>query len=725
MRQIVQFSGNGKIAVVEAPEPRLAARRVKIRTLCSLVSAGTERSKIELGEKSLLGKARARPDLVSKVWEKAQREGLWSTYRAVRERLDAATPLGYSLAGVVTEVGAEAEGVRPGDLVAAAGAGFANHADYVVVPHTLVASIPEGVSTEDAAFTTLGAIALQGIRQTAPLLGETFLVLGLGLIGQLTTRLLRANGCHVIGYDPASRLVDLARRNGAVGVASEEDIIPAVLERTGGYGVDGTIVCASSRSNGPIVTAGEATRERGRVVVVGAVPMDVPREPYYMKEIDLRLSRSYGPGRYDSRHEEGGIDYPFGYVRFTEGRNMQAFLELLAGRRIAVADLVTHRFAVEEATQAYDLLSGARQEPYLGIVISYPEPEGRAPPFTGPVRARGALDAVSKPSVAFIGAGNYAVSKLLPVLRDGGRVRLGRICTASGRSAADIAQRFGFAGVAQQPTEVFEGPDEIVFVATRHSTHCSLAAQALKAGKHVFVEKPLCLTGEELIDLCETYSEASGQLMVGFNRRFAPFTGQMRQHFQGSGIRHIVIRVNAGQLAADHWSLNPSEGGRVVGEACHFVDLACALADSAPATVHATTAVGPGVSAGSAQSSHIHMVLRNGATASIVYAAEGSAALAKERIEAHGGGKSAVIEDWRELILYPTHGKPSRRREVQDKGQKAMIETFLASLGAGDRAISPSLLFAVSEATVAIVESARTGETVAVGDYTSLDTAHG
>lgn len=720
MRQIVQYAGSGKISVIDSPEPMMVRHRVKIRTMHSLISAGTERTKVEMGEKSLIGKARARPDLVAKVVAKAKKEGLWSTFTTVRNRLAEATPLGYSLAGIVEEVGPEAEGVRPGDFVAAAGAGFANHADYVVVPHTLVAPLPDGVDTQSGAFATIGAIALQGIRQAQPQIGETFLVIGLGLIGQITAQILQANGCRVLAYDLVDDLVERAIRSGAIGISSAEDVVSTVLAMTDGYGVDGVIITASSESNEPVALAGEVTREKGRVVVVGAVSLNLPREPYYMKEIDFRFSRSYGPGRYDFQHEEGGQDYPFGYVRFTEGRNMRAFLDLVAQKRVDVAGLITHTLDIDDAPRAYDLLSN--KTPCLGILLSYPvDVRKNKIAIVTPVPRSRFLE--SEVSISFVGAGNYATSKLIPALKRAGGVRFNYVCTASGRSASDIANRFDFAGVADTPEDVFATSTDAVFIVSRHSSHATLAEASLRAEKHTFVEKPLCVTTAELETLVDAYSAANVQLMVGLNRRFSPMVQDILRYFGPSIVQTVTIRVNAGPLPSGHWSLDATEGGRVLGEISHFIDLAVALTGSMPASVYAVAALGPGISAATAQTSHIQLVMRNGALVSIIYFPDGSPALFKERIECHGGGKSAVIDDFRELSLYGA-GSRQLRKGAQDKGQDAMIVAFLSSVKTGRPAISPSSLFSVSEATLAIVESARRGQPVDITNYDYLDHSH-
>jgi polar amino acid transport system substrate-binding protein len=481
--------------------------------------------------------------------------------------------------------------------------------------------------------------------------------------------------------------------------------------------VDGTIITASTQSNEPVVTAGEATREKGRVVVVGAVGLDLPREPYYLKEIDFRIARSYGPGRYDSHHEEGGNDYPFGYVRFTEGRNIAAFLNLVADRRIDVDNLITDRFTVDQAPEAYRLLSADGGAPRLGILIHYPERTETKISIPAGVR-KSAGSGI--PAASFIGAGNYASGKLIPACEKRAEFELDMVCTATGRTAHAVHDRFKFRHIASSPEEVLSSSTEVVFIATRHSTHASLVLQALRSGKHTFVEKPLCIRREELEPLAHAFANSSSQLMVGFNRRFAPLTEAAIAFFRGSGITAVAIRINAGRLPSGHWSLSEGEGGRIVGEACHFVDLAAALTRSVPISVQAIPVLNGGHAPGNAETCAIQILMRNGAIASIVYAATGSSSLAKERVECHGGGRSAVIDDFRELALYDSGVKRQRSR-VQDKGQAQMVAAFAQSIRTGVPAIPAGTIFAVSDCTIAAIESAASGRRIAVADYRALD----
>jgi polar amino acid transport system substrate-binding protein len=701
----------GEISVDDVPVPALGDRFVLVRNVRSVISAGTEKTKIDMGRKSLLGKAAARPDLVKQVIRKLQREGLAKTLQTVRARLDAPSPLGYSSAGIVVAVGGDVPGIQVGDRVACGGAGYANHAELVAVPRNLVARIPDGVSFDEAAFATLGAIALQGVRLLEPRLGETYLVLGLGLLGQVGVQLLLANGCRVIGTDLNPDLCRRAEALGAIARSSLDDVRQACLGATAGRGVDGVLICAGTASNQPIELSGEITRERGRVVVVGAVGMDIPREPFFKKEIGVVISRSYGPGRYDPFYEEQGNDYPYGYVRFTEQRNMATFLDLLQCRRIDVAGLVTHRFPLEESPAAYRLLEGERREPYLGILLEYAPDSGAG--GESRIGVRPAAVGGDALRIAAYGAGNYATATLLPAVAKLPGVRLGGIATASGRSAKGVAEQFGFEYCASGLDELVGGDTDAVMIMTRHDSHASSVIAALRAGRHVYVEKPLALDAEQLSLVVEALrAKPDRQLMVGFNRRFAPLTLRLQEHFAGISTPPLVqIRVNAGAIPADHWVHDARQGGgRLIGEGCHFVDLAAALCGSRPVEVHAIATHRADRTPLNNDNCVISLRFANGAAASIAYCADGSAGMPKERVEMFGGGRSAVLDDFRRAELYAANGD---RREVtlprQDKGQAAMLAAWVAGLRSGEPCVPIEDLLASSLATIRAAESLTVG----------------
>ena len=719
MKQVTHTLRDGRIEVVDVPVPSLTDKFVLVRTTASVISAGTEKTKIDMGRKSLMQKARARPELVHQVIRKLRSEGFAKTLNTVHARLGAANPLGYSSAGVAVAVGGMVEGVRPGDRVACGGVGYANHAELAIVPKNLLVTLPAAVSDEEAAFATLGAIALQGVRLADPKLGETVLVLGLGLLGQIAVQLLRANGCRVLGIDLDSSLVRLAEKFGATGI-SNADAETACREMTGGHGVDAVLVCAGTSSNQPIELCGQITREKGRVVVVGAVRMDIPREDFFKKEISVVISRSYGPGRYDPEYEEHGNDYPIGYVRFTEQRNMQTIVELIEQRKLDVRTLITHRFPVDDAVRAYQLLEGDKREPYLGIVLTYGvDADVAAPAPRLSVSSRGVVR--DRIGISMIGAGNYATASLLPVLRETADVELRGLSTSSGRTAAGVAKQFGFQFCASEIDELLADDTDALLVVTRHNTHAPYVCKALQAGKHVYVEKPLALTMPELCDIVLAHKAGRlAQLMVGFNRRWAPLTVGVKRHFEAVRSPRVVsVRVNAGYISPDHWIQDPQfGGGRLIGEACHFVDLASALIGADPIEVHAFGVVKSGVSALLNDNVCISLRFADGSVANLTYTADGSKAMAKERIEVFGGGRSAVIDDFCEATLHVGDATTSRLRSSrQDKGQKAMLMAWIAGLRTGVPALPLDTALSVSAATIAAVESLTVGQAVTVGPH--------
>ena len=738
MKQILQSYRTGKLAIAEVPAPGVEAGSVLVLTTASLVSAGTEKSALSLAKKSLAGKARERPDLVRKVLERAARDGFLAAGLAALAKLDAPLPLGYSCAGRVLAVGSGVSGFAVGDRVACAGARAANHAEVNLVPQHLCALIPAAVPDEDAAFVTLGAIALHGVRQAQATLGETFAVIGLGLIGQLVAQLLRASGCVVLGIDLDPGRVSLASALGAEAALLRSGLSgdPAEVARamTAGRGVDGVIIAAATASNDPVALAGELCRDRGRVVALGAVGMDVPRRPYYDKELSLIQSRSYGPGRYDPDYEERGIDYPIGYVRWTEGRNLEAFLAQCALGRVKVAPLVTHRFTIERAAEAYALLEGAKSEGAsaadpigaarpgepLGILLTYPAQEVptrtvRLTPIPGRLtrRARAAGDAIV---VGVIGAGNFAAGTLLPLLAANHRFDLTAIASARGVSARHAAERHRIPLATTDAQALLSEPSiDAVVIATRHHLHAAQAEAALLAGKHVYVEKPLALNEDELSRVIAAPLAAGQQLMVGYNRRFAPLFLELQASFAGRRAPLVIdYRINAGPIADDSWIHQPGEGGgRIIGEVCHFIDLCCALTGSVPVTVYAQGVTAQG-SARADDNAILSLRFLDGSIAAIAYVATGDPSAGKERIEVLGDGATAVLEDFRRLEARRA-GKVHRSRTLaQDKGHRGGLAAFARAIASGEPAIPLATLFAVSRATFAAVDSLRSGEKVSV-----------
>jgi predicted dehydrogenase/threonine dehydrogenase-like Zn-dependent dehydrogenase len=661
---------------------------------------------MELARKSLLGKARERPDQVRRVLEKLRQEGLFSTLAQVRERLDEPMSMGYSSAGVVLAAGAGVQEFKPGERVASNGP----HAGVVSVPAHLCALVPEHVAFAPAAFGVIAAVALQGVRLSRAALGETAFVIGLGLVGQITVALLKAAGARVLGTDPETSKCDLAYKMGAdlarPGLSAGE-----VAGLTAGLGADVVLITASTPSDGPIALAGEAVRQKGRVVAVGAVGLNLPRRPYYFKETEFVVSMSYGPGRYDPRYEEGGQDYPPAYVRWTEQRNLQAVLELMSSGRLEVSPLISHRFQIENAAAAYELIESGR-EPYLGIVLEYPEAAGERRVPRLELKARPAAGALG---VGCLGAGNFARLVLLPALARSGGLHLRILCSAGGLSAEHSGQKLGFDAVTADEDEVFNDPGvQAVFILTRHHLHAGQVLKAIRAGKHVFVEKPLALSVEELAAIEAALREKGDSaplLMVGFNRRFAPAAGRVRQVFAGaSEPLTVAIRFNSGEIPPEHWTQDELlGGGRIIGEACHAIDLATYLVGSPPVRVFAESIGGRGAPAVRDDQCFITLRHASGSVSSVAYLSGGDKAFPKERVEMFGAGRVAVIEDFRETVTC-IGGKTQKVGRRQDKGHGAELAAWTRSLKAGGASpISWEELRSVSLASILAVRSLREG----------------
>ncbi len=713
MQQIVQNIRHGELRVLSVPDPIATPGHVVIANAASAVSAGTEKTLRGLARKSLLQKARSRPDRVRQVLAKLRHEGIFKTIERVRRKLAEPMALGYSSAGVVLACGAGVQQLEPGDRVASNGP----HAGVVSVPIHLCARIPDGVSFDHAAFAVIGSIALQGVRLSRLGLGETALVIGLGLVGQMTVSLLAAAGCRVIATDLDPARCDLARRMGAK-AARPKMRARDVAELTGGWGADAVLIAAATASDEPIILAGNAARKKARVVVVGAVGMTLPRDPYYKKEIEIVVSCSYGPGRYDPVYEDGGHDYPPAYVRWTEQRNIQAVLDFMATGQLDVAPLITHRFPVTEAETAYDLIESGR-EPFMGVVLEYPEVDSAGPPGRQPSRKL-ELSAPPAPAgtagIGCIGAGSFARGILLPALHKfRGRLRPRVICSARGLSAADQGRELGFEIATTDEREVYSDPEvAAVFILTRHHLHAEQVVRGIEAGKHVFVEKPLALSLEEIarIEQALEGSERPPLLMVGFNRRFAPAARRLKEVFvEVAAPLTVSIRFNAGSTSPDHWTQDEKVGGgRLVGEACHAVDLATYLTGSPPVRVHAESVGGPNRPAVTDDQCFILLRHANGSVSSIGYLAGGDPAFPKERIEVIGGGRVGVVEDFREVVTV-VGGKRTRSKTLgQDKGHRAEVARFAEALvSGGPSPISWREIRAVSLASILAVRSLREG----------------
>ena len=673
MKQVTQRMRDGQVEVLEVPMPSVSAEGVLVDVRASLLSAGTERTKVQAGRKNLVQKARARPDQVALVVEKARRDGIRETVAAVRTRLDDPSVLGYSSAGVVLAVGAAVRDLAPGDRVACGGAS-AVHAEVENVPGNLCVRLPDAVSFEHGAFATVGAIAMHGVRQADVRLGERVAVIGQGLVGQLAGKLLRAAGCTVVGVDLDEAILERARSAGAIDVvAPRRQLDPVSLPPAVGD-CDAVLITAATPSDDPVQLAAALCRDRGRVVIVGDVGLRIPRAPYYDKEIDLRLSRSYGPGRYDPVYEERGIDYPIGYVRWTEQRNMQAFVDLIGARRLDVGALITERVAVQDAPAAYDRLASSAQSP-LGIVIEY------QPNAIEPARPHSAAAPPSDARFGLIGAGSFASRVLLPGLGAAG-FELVCVASATGLSAAGVTERFPKAR-ACDPDGVLDDPAaSVIVIATRHASHAALSVRALRGDKAVYVEKPPCLTWEELA-LLERAREESGQvLFVGFNRRHAPLVAELKAHATSRGHPvEILIRVNAGTLPVEHWLNDVAEGGgRLLGEGCHFVDLASWIAGAVPERVSCVVRPRKGETIQTAQRFSISLEYADGSLATIVYTDGGASGLPKELIEVHAGGRSAILDDFRSLELRDGSKRRRSGSRTQDKGHQRQFVALREAL---------------------------------------------
>lgn len=720
MKILGQTMKDGAVRVFETPEPMIAPGFVRVLTHYSAISPGTEGNKIVTGKMSLIGKARAKPDQVKMVLGMVGQLGLRNTIQKVRDKLDGAQPLGYSLAGEVIEIGPGVDSVKVGDMVACAGGNYANHADQVVVPVNLVCRIPDQVSPEAAAMTTLAAIAMQGLRLSSPTLGETAVVIGLGPIGLMACQLLKANGCRVfaadISADSSARAREVARAD-MVAQIGKDPIQSQVMEFTRGQGADLVLICAATASSDPVILAGEICRKKGRVVVVGAVGMDLPRANYYEKEINFSVSCSYGPGRYDPSYEEGGLDYPYGYVRWTEGRNMEAVLDLMASGAFDPLPMVTHRFSLDDAPQAYEMIA-ARSEPYCGILVEYDRPSSGSGPKG--VEFRAGRPTSGKIGVGFVGAGSFAQTFLLPPFRDHSNTQLTSIFTRTGLTATDVGQRQGFARALATADEVISHEDtRAVVIATRHDQHGPLTLAALRAGRHVFVEKPLCLTLDQLREIYReaVKRDAAGNLplvQVGFNRRFSQAAQHVKRHFgTDPGPLTMHYRVAAGHIPPDHWTQDPIQGGgRILGEVCHFIDLMQFFCGADPVAVSAMCIASGNRDIKVQDNVVINVSFADGSVGNLGYFAEGAKSMPKERVEVHGAGRSAVIDNFQAATLHS--GSRKTRKKCSGKGHAEEVQAFLDGIGKGQAPLSLASQVMTTLATLKILESLSSGRTVAV-----------
>lgn len=709
MKQLIQNFKTGELYVDELPMPALKEGMVLVQNAYSLISAGTEGSTVKIGRANLINKARQRPDLVRQVIDNYHREGLQSTWAKVRTKLDSLKALGYSTSGTVLASLDSNHQFKPGDRVACAGQDYASHSEVIAVPQNLVVKIPDSVSSKDAAFTTLGAIALQGIRQTEPTLGETICVIGLGLLGQLTCELLKANGCRVFGIDLNDYQITKANERGTTAINRNcASLIQICKNYTNGHGFDSVIITAASNSNDPIELASEIVRKKGKVVVVGSVKMDIPRDPhFYRKELELRMACSYGPGRYDVAYEEEGHDYPIAYVRWTEQRNMLTFVQLLESKAIEVSHLITHIFSIEEANQAFDLILNKHPEPHLAILLKYDQDLSNRWSML-PLNK----NPLNQINVGFIGAGSFAQSYLIPMLKKHNNVSLEGVVTTKGLSSKNVGNKFGFNFCSTDHIDVIENPSiNTVFIATTHSSHSDLCMDAVRAGKNVFVEKPLAINEDQLAAIIRTReAHPDCLLMVGFNRRFAPLSKFIKNTFNEISDPIVVhIRVNAGHIPGDHWIMRPGiGGGRVIGEICHFVDLIQYFTSSFPTRVYADSINSNNDELTDSENLSIVIKLANGSIGNIVYYANGDKSLPKEYIEISGGNIVGIINDFRDAVIY--RDNKSIKKRISGKGHQEQIDEFLNAIcNAAESPIPFESLCLTTLTTFRIMESLQTG----------------
>ncbi|MDO9545752.1 MAG: bi-domain-containing oxidoreductase [Pelolinea sp.] len=720
MKQIIQNMKTGETQVIDVPIPVIQPGYLLIQTIASLVSSGTERTLVSFAEKNLVGKAQSRPDLMKQVLEKAKREGFFPTINAAFNRLDQPLTLGYSSAGKVVEVGTGLTEFSPGDRVVCAGGGYAVHAEYALVPKNLVARLPDTVDFESGAFATLGAIALNGVRLSSPQVGESCAVIGLGLLGLLTSQILMASGCEVIGMDINTDRVNFAEKTG-MQAFSNEFVHGNYASLTKGRGFDHIFICADTSSDEPIEVAGEIARDRANVIAIGAVGLDIPRKLYYEKELTFKVARSYGPGRYDHTYEEDGADYPLGYVRWTEGRNLEAIVGLLSRREMNVTPLITHHFPISNAQDAYALITGEQTTNYLGVIITYPNQEDQQKKESIVSFSNShALIVDGKLNVGVIGAGNYANAVFLPALKNNPNIILNGIVSVKGLNAQHSARKFGFSFAGSSEESILNNKDiDLVAILTQHDDHARLVKDCLHSGKHVFCEKPLALNKEQLITIIpELQKKVHPYLTVGFNRRFASFSKHLKSFFSNrTEPMYANYRVNAGFIPTSHWLHDPLKGGgRLIGEGCHFIDYLIFLFGQTPESVQTRSL--PNLGKYTNDNFLITLMFPDGSIGTITYLSNGNKALGKEYLEVFCEGKTGILDDFRKLQLFGKSIDKKRALFTQDKGHTASLNAFVKTITQkGEPPISYSELISTAYVTLGCDQSLRTGQPVNIEEF--------
>jgi len=716
MLQVLQHLKTGEIVIEDVPAPFCPPNGILVKNVCSVISAGTEKSSVEQAKSSLIERIRKQPEQVRTVLENLRKEGIQSTINKVLSKLDSYKTLGYSSAGVVVE--SRCEIFSPGDRVACGGAGYATHSEFVAIPKNLACKIPTNVEFELASFATIGSIALQGVRQANPRLGEFVAVIGLGLIGLITVQLLKANGCFVAGVDIRPDNFELAKSFGCSIVSNgNPDAIQNLISFTDGMGFDAVIITASTQSNEPTELALKIVRKKGRVVVVGSVGMNLPRSPFYEKEAEYTIACSYGPGRYDKFYEEYGIDYPYPYVRWTENRNMKAFLNLIADGKINLTQLITHKFPIKHAREAYKLLTES-EEKYIGILLTYGD-ESKSVERVVPTRS--CIARKGRKRVGFIGAGNFAQFYLLPILKHL-NVELHSVSTATPANALSVARHFGFQYASTDSISIIQNPEiDIVFIASRHDTHSQYVIESIKAQKPVFVEKPLALDYLQLKSIEEEYNKNPVPLMVGYNRRFSPAFGFLKKQLTNrKQPLAIHYRINAGFIPPDHWIQNPQiGGGRIIGEVCHFVDTLIFLTDSIPVSVFAETVSHHLEQTPTDDTLAITIKFEDGSLGIIEYFSNGSTSMPKEYCEIFWENQSAILNNFEFVTIYYKN-KVVKKKFDGKKGHKEEIETTMRYFEDGKSPIDFFGIKIVSHTTFAIIEAIQTGRKVLLKEFEKM-----
>ncbi len=713
MLQIVQYQKTGEVSASELPAPICRDGGILVKTKFSLISAGTEKISVENAQSSMIQRARKQPDQVKLVMDSIKKEGILSTAKRVKSKLESYKALGYSASGIVIE--SRTTDFIPGDRVAVAGAGYANHAEILSIPKNLAVKIPENVSFEDAAYTTLGSIAMQGVRQADLRLGENVAVIGLGLLGQITVQLLKASGCRVVGMDINESMFPMAKEFGCDKLyPSSSEYVKDILAFTDGIGCDAVIITASTSSNQPMELALELARKKGKVVVVGAVGMNVPRGPFYVKELDLTISCSYGPGRYDPHYEERGEDYPAAYVRWTENRNMQSFLTLIESGSMNVKIMNTHTYAIMDAAKAYELITGKTKEKFLGVLIAYPE---RKEDIQKNVSIR-KPEGIKAIKLGFIGAGTFAQGHLLPHINTK-NVEFIAVSTETPVNAQSVAEKYKFAISTTDSSELILNNDvNAIFCATRHDSHAQYVLESIKAGKPIFVEKPLAATEDQLKEIKKAVEKHNGRVFVGFNRRFSKPFIKLKEFFaQRTEPLSMHYRVNAGKLPTTHWAMQPEQGGgRIIGEACHFIDCMVYLSGSTPEKVFAQSISSSSKENIDTETSAITIKFKDGSLGVLEYFSNGDGSYPKEYFEAYCQGSIGVMNNFKTVELV-RGGKISTHKYNGNKGHKEEVTAFLESvIAGGNLPIKFGEIYSITAATFAAMRSLRSGMPVEIED---------